>query len=678
MVFHHQKIIQRWKIVSLPMLLGLMISLGCNSNYEKTRTSSYTSSEVPDKEPGDPLFAPIPFSKPDTGVHSKMDPILLPSCSVMIDPTMRRDVPSREEGIIAYIGVEKNKNPITMTEDQNVQEILKNFRPLTIGDKVDANQPIAILEPTRAKLDVIIAKYALVGAKKQIIAAKNVLEEAKANLKLTEKGSLKRAIAELDVHAARASVARYEAELEAKIAEESKIGPELEKAKEKFSKHTIVSPIRGEVVQIYKQPGESIKANDTVIQIVNFDRLEVEGSLERQFAQRLRAGMKASVEPNILRSPEQTQDVFHRGRAITAIAFSQNTPIPMIISAAEDNLAVVWDLNRNRLQTWKFPGIVRAIACTGKESKESFVLLGNEDGYARIFDLNHLGEEPRITLKDRHEGGVRAVTFSPNGEWCVTADGVRNLFLWETATGNLIYRFPQKHNDYVTSLFFLPQCRVVSVGKDNTLRQWKIGKDAAQLEKDKSILHRTGEVSQIGMTEDGNQILVDYSKSKLHLVHLWDTQTERVLQQVNEATSFRLLALFSPPIGPKNQRLILTANNSSNLTLWRAPSKDERGSELCQLVLPHDNQPTFAAFSPNANQGVIAVGTKQGEIHLWTMPTSDEINHHWIGTIEHIDSTVDTSGRSVKVTVSFDNPADDHYRLRPGTNATLVIDPIQK
>ena len=672
--------------MSRQVLLGFfglccsVVLVACSSSTPSGPRSTGQVSAIPDPEPGAPIFAPKAFGKPDTTVTGA-DPIVLPVCHVTIIPTNKCDIPSPEEGQVAWVGVELT------TADQNVSpnEIYQHprtkklYRMLKPNQYVKKDQLIALLDDSRAHSDSDIAIAALEGAKKEADASEKTVFHIKALLDAAKYGFSRNVIPQQDVTSAEANVARYTAECEAKRAAIKKAEPELVKANERLSKHEIRAPFDGQIAQIYKNQKEGVKQNESIFQLVNFERLRVEGFLERQYLGRVKEGMTVQIEPTLMEAPISTQSTFHRGKAITALTVSQNTKLPFILSAGEDSQVVVWDRTQVRHGTWRHPGIVRTIATTGSGVKDPLALTGCEDGIGRIWDLKKISNDPVVTLKDRHDGGVKAAAFSPDGTLCVTADGVRNLYLWETATGKQIYRFPQKHNDFVTVLYFLPQCRVVSIGKDNTVNVWMIGKDAAALEKEKSIPYRTGEVGCLGMTEDGNRLLVDNAKTKLHMVSLSDGQTERVLNYPIEGAQFRTFALFSPEIGPSKQRLLMTAsNNNGEVQIWRMPSATERGSEVAHLSLPQNGTPICAAFSPISEGGFVVVGTKQGEVSLWNMPSEADMNHRWVGTITQIDAIVDTSGKSVKISAEFDNSKDERFRLRPGTTATLVIRPLEK
>jgi WD40 repeat protein len=657
----------------------MLVACGTQPTASPKRTPE-TNPTVSDPAPGAMLFAPTEFAPSESGVVGA-DPIVLPVAHVNLIPSQKIDIPSPEEGLVAFVGYEISAPQIGMSKSNVYQHprTKKWYYALQPNQPVKKDQVIALLDDTQGHYIHVSSIAKLEGARKEYAASLETVKSVRARLDIAKDAQRKGVGTVLEVVSEEANVSRFAAEAEAKKAQISLAEPEVERAADKLAKHEIKAPFDGQVVQILKNSREGVKVNETMFQIINAEQLRVEGSLERQYQSQVSVGMAAQIEPTLYFAAPITEKTFHRNKPITALAVSRNTPKPLILSAAEDNQVFVWDRTQTRLGSWSHPGIVRTISVTGSSVAEPLALTGCDDGYARVFDLKKISGEPLTKFDDRHDGGVKASAFSPDGKFCVTADGVGNIHLFETDTGKRLYRFPHKHNDFVTALYFLPQCRVVSVGKDNTVLTWVVGKDSAAVEPEKTI-PRTGEVPTLGVTEDGNHLLVDSSKNNLHIVSLGDGKPERVLTNFIEGSQFRTFATFSPLIGASKQRMILTASNATGeVQLWRTPTATERGSEIAHLKLPQNiSTPTVAAFSPmnSITGGFLVVGTKQGEVSLWPTPSEEYLNFRWNGKVTQIDPNVDTTGRNRKISVTFDNnPKDERFRLAPGQTAAIVIRP---
>ena len=101
---------------------------------------------------------------------------------------------------------------------------------------------------------------------------------------------------------------------------------------------------------------------------------------------------------------------------------------------------------------------------------------------------NHVGyRRPGITGGDLDSPScVSWVTFSPDSRWVALAPAegrVPVVFVWNTLTGDLVFRF-QGHQEPITSIAFDPEGkRLVSVSRDNTLRLWHLNSPSSKTPK---------------------------------------------------------------------------------------------------------------------------------------------------------------------------------------------------
>src|SRR5206468_3422488 len=111
----------------------------------------------------------------------------------------------------------------------------------------------------------------------------------------------------------------------------------------------------------------------------------------------------------------------------------------------------------------------------------------------------------------------------------------------------------------------------------------------------------------------------------------------------------------------------------SRLSVWKAPTATTRATELRQFTPTERVSLTCAAISPSAKFPVAVSGTKEGVVHVWPMPTEDDIRAPIKGHITFVDLNTDATGRNFRVWAEFDNKA----QLAPGAAVTLVIDQQQ-
>ena len=187
---------------------------------------------------------------------------------------------------------------------------------------------------------------------------------------------------------------------------------------------------------------------------------------------------------------------------------------------------------------------------------------------------------------------------------------------------------------------------------------------------------RSGDVAMPGVTDDGSRLLLDADKGHLDIIHLQELRKERPLATGGEGVRFNTFTAWSPELDKKaDNRLIATTGALEGVVqLWRAPTGEARGAEVARLVTRGMSAPTCAAFSPQAENGFLVVGTRKGEVHLWPLPSNidvAEVN----STVTHVDNAIDSSGRTVNVLVEFNNPQlpGKKHLLRPGSAVSLVI-----
>lgn len=651
-------------------LLGALVTTvaACSSSSNPKIAGDKQENKARPTEIGSPLFTAASWPKVIDD-SAAADPIRIGSCHLTVLDKV--DVPAKEEGTLEWIGVVATPAEIQSLPPHEIYHHRRtnvSYRRLRLGEVVKPGQIVGLLNDDRAHLEYEIAQSNIEGAKNGQVAAKEGIKYYKEGVTIEENAkSPASAIA-----AAKANLARAMAEEVEKGWMVKRTEGEAKKALNKLENHTIRAPIAGRVVQIFKHPGEGIRVTEPILQIQEIKRLGIEGYLEVQYAGLVQVNSEVFVEPDIKEPPMRVRSPHMSSMPITAVAVGMHKGQPIIISTSEDGWAYAWTPDGKVQGVWKHAGAVRAAVCTRSEVKRSLALTGCDDGKARIWSLDEIDKKPVITLDGHHEGGVQAAAFSPDGATCLTSDDRGEIFLWNTATGKAIYTFPREHNSAVTSLQFTPQCRVISAGRDSAAYVWNVGDKSASVEV--PFEHRPGEINVLGVTDDGGQMLLDLDKSRLRVLDLKANRNLGTIQQTSEGGKFASFALFSPTIGKGNDRVILTTGGTDGvLQLWRWTNGVGRGSELRKLVSTGYAGVTCAAFSPEAKKGFVVAGTRKGFVHLWPMPTEDDLALGYKARITSIDSNRESSGKTVRIYAEFDNSVEAKMRLHPGTTATLAV-----
>jgi WD40 repeat protein len=627
-------------------------------------------------EIGRPLYEPKnpPPVEPDSkeaGVA--VDPVVIPCHLSVVD---KEEVPALREGAIRFIGTnlkDGEQVPPELRVDVKIDGEIKHFRKLRVGDYVEKDQLMAVLDDRLARADKDI-KDAKVGvAKAELAAAEKIKDEQFARYNTQTRlwnSQSGRVTSEEEVRGARVTwqKATYDAVSKAEALNQANL--EAKSAQVVLELHEIRASISGIIRFLYKNSGESVKANDTVFRIDDQSRLRADGLIDRQKAPKLSDPAKIRkivVEPSDPENPQQT--LIGHFQDITGVAVSKDPKNPAVVSGSEDGTIRVWDRNTGREhKIWQNPGqsAVKAVACTPPASTANLCLSGSADGTGRLWDLDGSSDEPLRKLSENHQGPITCVAFSPDGETCATGGEDQHIRIWETATGKLRYRLPAGHHASSTWLQFTPQTQLVSVGRDKALRLWDLGETGA---KQAAVFNqRSGEVVNLGVSPDGRTVLFDQGKS-LRLLGLPNGTTKGVLFNPGASSNFTTFALFSP-----TGQLIVTAGAAEGqLQLWRTPSTatSNRGYEVRQLAFYQKSSvPTCACFSPDGK--LLVTGTRDRLVQVWAMPGPKEIQQELVGELTLVEKSTESPTGQVRVWANVLNQGD---RLLPGGAATLTVYP---
>jgi multidrug efflux pump subunit AcrA (membrane-fusion protein) len=91
------------------------------------------------------------------------------------------------------------------------------------------------------------------------------------------------------------------AEAQIKEARENRAiaGAELDLAKRTLDEHTILAPFPGLVLKRMKHPGESVRANEAVIELGDLSKLSADAYVPLEFAFRVKEGQVVEIQPRI-------------------------------------------------------------------------------------------------------------------------------------------------------------------------------------------------------------------------------------------------------------------------------------------------------------------------------------------------------------------------------------------
>lgn len=379
----------------------------------------------------------------------------------------------------------------------------------------------------------------------------------------------------------------------------------LEQKKHELELLKLVSDIEGTVVRVNKKPGSPVRAGETLYEVVDIDRLYVEGLVPRESAAGLKTGMRARVEPERLEAPER--ELRLHTAPVTGLATSPDGRF--LASCGEDGRVVIWDWRAGtpllvgketrRLVEFlavAFSPVVEEVSAGVRQYR---LLVGGADGVARLWTFQQdasgrvKADAPKEIKKEGggHTGRIQALAFTPDGKHAVTGATDFNIFLWNLEKGDVAYKVQARkgsspaHRGFVTSLAICsdPKTKelfLVSAATDKTIKRWLLGEEGAQLLA--AYDGRTGDVGHLSVLPDGKSVLFDHA-DQLRIVNLIDGSVEGIMH--SRYGNFRNLALAIAPaasvgpdgsVTPAKARMTLTTTAQGRLQLLSMPPSREQ------------------------------------------------------------------------------------------------------
>ena len=659
---------------------------------------------------GGNLYEPQPFPSYKVPERGTAEPIEVLG---VLNPLDQEKVPGVNQGQLLFIGIPVEDNVVAaagsaafLTEPYYVTEIHiglnpipKFYRRLYDGDTVETSQTLGMIDPAKAMLDVLekVAKIASAEAdvRAAIAAEKEGYDRWVRAFKLKEKGAMTaedysgaeltkdKLIGERESKEAALAVA-----LNDKVKAETILGDCKIRSKSPYRHVTIKS--------IASQAGEYIKQLEpTVMTVQSLERLQADAMVPEEYFTRLKQrknqDITATIVPSILEDPKY--EIPAHNAAVTAVAVAKDMKI---ISGSDDKTVCAWTPPKLApARRFELDAEVKRLRVRRSGAGENLCLAGCRDGSLHLLNLDDPDHKQAMLIKKAHGHGqsteITSLAFSADGKYFATGALDGSIRVWMTWRHDNegkddyaveLYAFDpahgvaQAHGDAVTSLHFTPQCRLVSAGKDNTLRVWKL-KEKGAVADGKPFDNRAGHVAQLGVSPDGRWMLFDRDRM-LKWLSIEDHLPVNTLSVPTGANAFDTLAAFSP-----DDSLILTAGAPDGLMqLWRAPDADSRGFEVRQFGT-RDRQPVVcAAFSPDAGKGganSFAVSGSGGKIFVWSIPTPAEVKDH---RVERVPirlgaDNLEYGTRQGRLTIHVANPPTEKYpngRFEAGRPVTIVID----
>lgn len=346
-----------------------------------------------------------------------------------------------------------------------------------------------------------------------------------------------------------------------------------------------------------------------------------------------------------------------------------------IATCSGDGTAIVWDVETGAQKFPPFNGHEGPVYTVRFSPNDAFVASGGYDRRVLIwkpslikpYDFKKLRSEsgqvvpPGTFLAlDEHQGAIRSVQYTRNGEFVLSGSEDNSIKLWSTETGEIQKTF-RGHDGAIRALALADDDSVIiSAGHDNRIKQWSIGQyEEIRVLQSRVLEGHTDAVLSARFSPNGELIV---TASRDRTARLWAAKDGAHLRQLSEGHSFLASRVAYFPGGKRmataavdntlriwdvnsstqkrvldqtgrsaafaisnDGKWIVTGGNDSLAQVWDA----EQGDKPVFVLEGHKSEVTAVAISAD-NQWIVT-GDARGRAKLWDVKTRKvlfELNNH--------------------------------------------------
>ena len=208
-----------------------------------------------------------------------------------------------------------------------------------------------------------------------------------------------------------------------------------------------------------------------------------------------------------------------------------------------------------------------------------------------------------------HSSFVEYASFSPDGNFIVSASADSTVRIWDVKTGRQVGNPLKGHAGGVNSAFFSPDGKhIVSTSDDKTIRIWDIEK-RVQIEQPLAEYHNR--VYSALYSPDGKYVVICVRDG----IIVWDVEKQKQVGETLRGWIGRSSLTFSP-----DDKYVISLLVGNTVRLWDMKNDRQVGKPLV-----HDKTVCSSSFSPD---GKYIVSTSYDHtIRLWDVKNRNQVGY---------------------------------------------------
>lgn len=254
-----------------------------------------------------------------------------------------------------------------------------------------------------------------------------------------------------------------------------------------------------------------------------------------------------------------------------------------------------------------------SVVCCVRYSWDGLYLATGSNRCAHIFDANtgrNVAKFQDGKVMDDEDGGgsdsyVRAVCFSPNGEWLITGAEDHVVKVWDVRTRDVKHKLVGHGTDIYSVDASANSRFIISGSGDKKAKLWNLDTGA--------LLSTLGD--EIGPTDGITSVSVSPTSQHVaagsldKIVRVWDVDTSHLVRQFEGHKDSVYSVAFSP-----DGRMLLSGSLDKTLKLWDLAASQP--SAQCRLAFTgHKDFVLSVAFSPDGRW--LISGSKDRTVQFW-------------------------------------------------------------